>query len=248
MNITVDPDITGDELRQRLYAGEPGHPDPPAVTAEFRGLHPRGAHRAVRAARPRTRPRAHRTAGDGEDPGCVEAAVHPRGNVEEAGPGGHRGGGVPGRGDSLRPAQAADLVPGRAPHHRRGLRLPVAPRRLVQRARPAGQLVAPHLPGAGGQRYELRPGQLRPGGAQQLGCLRLLREQRPPVLPRRLRSPRKARPGQVRWTTGPIRSWSCCPRPARSCCSPAPSCTPRSRTRPAGPGSASTSGPSMSPT
>ena len=44
-----------------------------------------------------------------------------------------------------------------APDHGRGLRLPLAPRRLVQRARPADQLVAADLPGAGGQRHGLRP-------------------------------------------------------------------------------------------
>ena len=50
---------------------------------------------------------------------------------------------------------------------------------------------------------------------------------------------RQARPGAL--DHRPARSWWCCPRPARSCCSPGPSCTPRSRTPPAGPGSASTS-------
>ena len=58
--------------------------------------------------------------------------------------------------------------------------------------------------------------------------------------------PRAPGPAGSAWTTSPPRSWSSCPRPARSCCSPAPSCTPRSRTRPGGPGSASISGRSTS--
>ena len=81
---------------------------------------------------------------------------------------------------------------------------------------------------------------------QHLGHLRLLPEQCQPVHHGDAGHQGSARPGPGRWTTSPIRSWSSCPRPARSCCSPALSCMPRSRTCPAGPGSASTSGPSTS--
>ena len=83
---------------------------------------------------------------------------------------------------------------------------------------------------------------------EQLGYLRLLREQRPPVY--HGDSGRQGKPGPARCAKPPARSGAdpACRRPARSCCSPAPSCTPRSRTPPAGPGLASTSGPSMSPT
>jgi hypothetical protein len=55
------------------------------------------------------------------------------------------------------------------PDDRHRLRLPVAPRRLVQRSSPAGELVAADLPGQGDERHELRPGELRAAGAQHLG-------------------------------------------------------------------------------
>ena len=60
-------------------------------------------------------------------------------------------------------------------------RLPLASGHLVQRAGPADQLVAAHLPGPRRQRHGLRPGQFRPGGPEHLGHLRLLPEQRRPA-------------------------------------------------------------------
>ena len=67
------------------------------------------------------------------------------------------------RSHALRRAEAANLVPRRPPDDGHRLRVPLAPGRLVQRARPADQLVAPGLPGTGDQRDELRPGEFRAG-------------------------------------------------------------------------------------
>src|SRR5215469_716896 len=69
------------------------------------------------------------------------------------------------------------FVPGGPPHLRRGVRLPVAPRRVVHRATSAAELVDADLPGPPRQLHELRPAELRPGCPEYLGHFRLLPEQ-----------------------------------------------------------------------
>ena len=96
--------------------------------------------------------------------------------------------------------------------------------------------------GPGRQRHDLRPGQFRPGGAEQLGQLRLLPEQRPPADHGDRGDPRGA--GPARSDRPPARPGT--RRPPRARPGPAVlrarSCTNRLRTPPGGPGTASTSG------
>ncbi len=135
--LLIDPALPGEELRQQLYDGNL------VILTRLRALadfvdYTRGELTELFA--PYDPEHVHEhidPAGMADDPGRLETALHSLRDVQEAGPGGHRGGWLRARTDPLRSAQAADLVPGRAPDHRRRLRVPVAPRRVVQRPRPA---------------------------------------------------------------------------------------------------------------
>ena len=78
---------------------------------------------------------------------------------------------------ALRRAEAADVVPLGPPDHGHRLRIPGGQsRRLVQRARPADQLVAPSSLVPDTNAHEFRPGELRSCRPEHLGRLRLLPE------------------------------------------------------------------------
>ena len=155
MNIVIDPDVPGDDLRQQLYAGnlviltrlqalkDFVEYTRDELTELFEPYDPEHVHEHIDPAEMAKilgvwKPRFIHS---DRSKKLVRAII--------------AGGRVPGRGHPLRPAQAADVLPCGAPYHRCRLRLPVASRHLVQRARPADQLVAARLPGARGQRHEL---------------------------------------------------------------------------------------------
>ena len=147
MNISVDPDVPCDELRQQLYAGNlviltrlQALTDSWSTRARNspscsgRTIRNTSTSTSIRRRWPRSWALGSRASSTRNESRKLVRAIIPRpGSRLKA-----RTTTCPSRG---RPSR-------RAPYDRRCLRLPVASRRLVQRARPADQLVASRLPGA----------------------------------------------------------------------------------------------------
>ena len=94
MNIVIDPDVPSDELRRTLYAGHLVILTRLQALRDFVEYTREELTELFTAPRPGTRARAHRAGRDGEDPQRLEAPLHPLGQVQEARPGGDRGGGL----------------------------------------------------------------------------------------------------------------------------------------------------------
>ena len=158
------------------------------------------------------------------------------------------GGGVRARADPLRPAQAADVVP--VGHLTTGVAFAFPWHRDVWYSAPAQQINwwLPVFPVRedNAMSFDLAsfdravPNTSDAFDYYENNASRL-------TTATQVTKERQARPG-ARGPPAPTRSWSSCPRPVRSCCSPAPSCTPRRRTPRGGPGTASTSARSTCPT
>ena len=118
MNIVIDPDVPGDELRQQLYAGNLVILTRLQALADFVDYTREELTELFKPHDPEHRARAHRAGRDGEDPGVPGSPASSTRSGPRSSSGRSSRKRVPARADPLRPAQAADLVPGRAPDTR----------------------------------------------------------------------------------------------------------------------------------
>ena len=148
-SIVIDSAVSGDDLREQFFAGNLVILTRLEALTDFVDYTRDELAKLFKPYDPDTC-MSTSTRRNGQDPGRLEASLHPLGTVEEARAGCYRRGRLPARGYALRPAQAADVLPGGPSHDGCRLCFPVASRRLVQRASLADQLVASNFPGAGG--------------------------------------------------------------------------------------------------
>ena len=104
MNIVVDPEVSGEDLRQQLYAGSLVILTRLKALSDFVDYTREELTELFKPHDPEHVHRTHRSGRDGRAPRYVETSLHTRGKVEEARPRDHPGGGVLGRGYALRPA------------------------------------------------------------------------------------------------------------------------------------------------
>ena len=155
MNIVVDPDVSSDDLRQQLYTGnlviltrlqalrDFAEYTREELTEFFRPHDPEHVHEHI----------------DPQEMARILGAWKPRfihsersrklvrAIIAEAG--------FPAEGTHYDLPKPRTSFPVGSPYDRRRFRFPLAPRCVVQRPRPADQLVASGLPGTRGQRHEL---------------------------------------------------------------------------------------------